>query len=78
LQALKHSNKNKNSKEPSPQNVNALKEALSKIRNPKSEILNKPEIPDSKSENNPSTFVPASAGKKEIPEETLRKILKGE
>jgi len=50
LNELKHDNKNKN-KEPSPENINALKEALEKV--------NRSQV-------------------KEVPEETLRKILKGE
>lgn len=55
LQELRHGDKNKN-KEPSPENVNALKEAIEKV---------KPQPPNPKHPN-------------EVPEETLRKILKGE
>ena len=58
LQELKHNEKNKN-KEPSPENMNALKEALKKL-----ESENKTEKKEEKI--------------REVPEETLRKILKGE
>jgi hypothetical protein len=58
LQELRHTDKNKG-KEPSSENVNALKEALEKAKNPEVKTDNK--------EKN-----------KEVPEETLRKILRGE
>lgn len=68
LQELRHGDKNKN-KEATPENKNALKEALNKIQNPNIEIRNRPEIQNPKKE---------TENKKEIPEETLRKILKGD
>ena len=58
LEELRHKDKNKN-KEPSPENVNALKEALKKVESQKVQSASENKI-------------------KEVPEETLRKILKGE
>ncbi|MEK7116804.1 MAG: type IV secretion system DNA-binding domain-containing protein [Patescibacteria group bacterium] len=72
LQELKHSEKNKN-KEPSPENVNALKEALNKVvssSNFAKASLDKQQ-PVAREEKKEEKI-------KEIPEETLRKILKGE
>ena len=68
LQELRHGSKNKN-KDPSPENVNALKEALNKIQ--KQNIKEK--TPDSTS--SPSQVM---EDKKEIPEDVLRKVLKVE
>ncbi|OHA94181.1 MAG: hypothetical protein A3E02_00855 [Candidatus Zambryskibacteria bacterium RIFCSPHIGHO2_12_FULL_38_34] len=62
LQELRHGEKNKN-KEPSPEHINALKEALEKAKN----LEIKSEVKEKKDEK-----------KKEVPEEVLRKILKGE
>jgi len=80
LQELKHSDRNKN-KEPSPENLSALKEALSKIVKEDK----KPDRPENESDNKEtkkSTPDKAPQGKKEkskeVPEEVLRKILKGE
>jgi hypothetical protein len=64
LQELERRDKNKN-KEPSSENINALKEALNKITNNQQQIP-KEEKKEEKSKPN------------EVPEETLRKILKGE
>lgn len=100
LGLLKNGEKNKN-KEAKPENINALREALSKIQNSKSEIRNKSEILNSEIKNKlenekeaeslevkgdskekkeeTSKLQPASSKlSKEIPEEELRKILKGE
>ncbi len=107
LALLKNGDKNKN-KEAKPENINALREALSKIQNSKSETRNKSEILNSeiknkmenekeaeslevkgdskeKKQENPNLEPPTSKPKpsaskhtKEIPEEELRKILKGE
>lgn len=107
LALLKNGDKNKN-KEAKPENINALREALSKIQNSKSETRNKSEILNSeiknkmenekeaeslevkgdskeKKQENPNLEPPTSKLKpsaskhtKEIPEEELRKILKGE
>jgi hypothetical protein len=68
LEELRNKNRNKN-KEPSPENVNALKEALNKIQ--KQDTKEKTSDPASPSSR-------AAADKKEVSEEVLRKILKGE
>ena len=67
LQELKHTDKNKN-KEPSPENVNALKEALKKLESEKLQSADEEKREEIKKEQK----------KKEVPEEVLRKILKGE
>ena len=69
LQELRHGDKNKN-KEASPENINALKEALNKIQNQKVSVpvAVTNQIQTNKEERN----------KKEVPEDMLRKILKGE
>jgi hypothetical protein len=64
LEELRNKNKNKN-KEPSQENVNALKEALDKIQRQDT----KGKIPD---------LARAVTSNKEVPEDVLRKILKGE
>lgn len=66
LKELKPGDKNKN-KEPSLANLNALKEVLSKVQNQKT--------PDPDPTPAPAQVKP---DKKEVPEDTLRKILKGE
>jgi len=70
LQELRQGSKNRN-KEASPENKNALKEALSKIQNQniKSQNIN--------TEKKPAPTESFGAAK-EVPEETLKKILKGE
>lgn len=68
LQELKHGEKNKN-KEPSPENVNALKEALSKVASIQQQAVREEKKEEIKKEEKKV---------KEVPEEILRKILKGE
>ncbi|PIR40285.1 MAG: hypothetical protein COV33_00640 [Candidatus Zambryskibacteria bacterium CG10_big_fil_rev_8_21_14_0_10_34_34] len=80
LDELKRKEKDRN-KTPSPQNVNALKEAIQKAKSLEVKVENKKEKPSSST--SPSLETTAgqsknSGGPKEIPEETLRKILKGE
>lgn len=66
LQELRHGDKNKN-KEARPEDKNALKEALNKAANNQQPATREDKKEIKKEENT-----------KEIPEETLRKILKGE
>jgi len=70
LNELKHRDKNKN-KMPSPENINALKEAIekAKISTSSAKIDIKEEKPAS---------AKSSGSAKEVPEDVLRKILKGE
>ena len=82
LQSLKNTDSNKN-KNASPANINALREALEKA---KKEMPQKHEIPSKKEEHvkentqeNIKKEVPKKTEKnKEVPEDVLRKILKGE
>lgn len=78
LQELRHGEKNKN-KEATPENRNALKEALNKVASSQQQVVRE----EKKEETKKPDFAKATTGKeekvaKEIPEETLRKILKGE
>lgn len=73
LQELKHGDKNKN-KGPSEQNKSALREALEKAKPATSAQTNK-EVEKEKTES-PKAKHPKTP--KEVPEEALRKILKGE
>lgn len=75
LQELKHGEKNKN-KEATPENKNALKEAIEKAKS----LEVKAESEDKREEKNESSKPKASSPKlpKEVPEDVLRKILKGE
>ena len=72
LNQLKPGAERSKNKEPSAENKNALREALEKAKN--SEVR-----AESKEKENPSELrAPSSKPPNEIPEETLRKILKGE
>ncbi|KKQ77683.1 MAG: hypothetical protein UT00_C0007G0015 [Parcubacteria group bacterium GW2011_GWA1_38_7] len=68
LNELRLGNKNKN-KEPSPENVNSLKEALKKLESEKAQDVGKEKTP---------TSIKSADETKEVPEDVLRKILKGE
>jgi hypothetical protein len=70
LNQLKPGAEKNNNKQPSPQNLGALREALSKVQN----VNNKSE--NSVVEKNIDS-AKAPNGPKEVPEETLRQILKG-
>lgn len=73
LNELKKDDKNKN-KEATPENKNALREALEKTKSLELRAESKKE----KEEETPSKLqAPSSKLPKEVPEETLRKILKG-
>lgn len=82
LQDLRKDERNKN-KEATPENKNALKEALKKVvssQNPESkdkeiEVKKEETAKDNKTHSKAETRNPKSP--KEVPEETLRKILKG-
>ncbi len=93
LDELRRKEKDKN-KIPSPQNINALKEAIEKAKSQqvvssqqsvvgknKEEDIQKrdvePEVKETKEKINPA-FAKSSSEVREVPEETLRKILKGE
>lgn len=82
LRELKHGDRNKH-KEATPENKNALREALNKAQssNIKNQNLNE-EKKEEKAENKkaePNAASAKSSGEpREVPEETLRKILKGE
>jgi hypothetical protein len=67
--------KNKN---PSPQNLNALKEALNKIKKENIEVSNRKEEQKETRELPKVAPTENPKGLKEVPEETLRKILKGD
>jgi hypothetical protein len=89
LSELKHGEKNKN-KTPSPQNVNALKEALSKAMNNRQQTANTANTEKKEEIKKPDFVKPAPVKEEvkseekpklktnEIPEETLRKVLRGE
>lgn len=94
LQNLKEKSGNKN-KQATPENINALKEALKKVvgqpqsepAKPASQSAPRPEPPAEKKEEKQKEPVKPDSEKadlksksavKEVPEETLRKILKGE
>jgi len=74
LEELKHKNKDKK-REPSLENINALKEAIQKIKN--SEIQTEEQNKEEKKEKISNSY-PNSKLPNEVPEETLKKILKGE
>jgi hypothetical protein len=76
LQELRDGHKNKN-KEPSPGNMNALKEALQKIENQKVQNTSEKNVNENK-KSEKSERVDKSEETKEVSEDTLRKILKGE
>jgi hypothetical protein len=76
LNELRRGDKNKN-KEPSPENVNALKEALKKIESQKAQFISENKTEKIK-EIKTSDFVKTTPDEKEVPEEVLRKILKGD
>ncbi len=71
LEELKHKNRSKN-KEPSKENINALKEALNKIASSKQQTVREEE------KTKKPTLTKEFSEKKEVPEDILRKILKGE
>ena len=75
LNELRHGDKNK-SKEPSPENINALKEAIQKAKN----LEIKAESVEKKDEKEEVSKLKTQNSRlsSEVPEETLRKILKGE
>jgi hypothetical protein len=82
LSALNGDGKNKN-KEATLENKNALKEALKQVvaNQPVRSVNEKVSIEEKKETRNESSKAPSSEGSgrpKEVPEETLRKILKGE
>ena len=67
MKELSRKNKKRDKKSPSPQNVQALKEAIEKAKANTNIKMDANDI-DKKE----------SKSKKEVPEETLRKILQGE
>ncbi|MFA6270465.1 MAG: type IV secretion system DNA-binding domain-containing protein [Candidatus Paceibacterota bacterium] len=76
LEELRNKDKNKNNKEPSIQSVNALKEAIEKAKSLETKKESENKIPTMTKSPQPSQNTMANS--KEIPEETLRKILNGE
>jgi hypothetical protein len=80
LQELRDSHKNKN-KEPSAGNMNALREALQNIESQKTQNIDEKDASENKKpekSEKTSDFAKATTDKKEVPEDILRKILKGE
>jgi hypothetical protein len=74
LQELRHGEKNKK-KEPSPQNINALKEALEKAKSSELKAANEEK---KKEENSSKLQTQSPKFSNEVPEDVLRKVLRGE